>query len=158
MSNPAACRGASSDVDVTGLCDAVGIEMADVHVADAMLAEAAAQLPRVAAGLLDSPAAAACGELPAVDSLGAGGSTKGNSATTTYRRVVVNPRHEQTGLDKVRAQPRRALQGIDRVITNVGYHESRSHDLALPAPAAPNANACHAAGSTPRRTWNCHDL
>ncbi len=67
---------------MTGLCDAVGVEMADV--ADAMLAGAAAQLPRLDAG---------CGgrELPAVDSPGAadGSGGKGNSTSTTYRCVAV---------------------------------------------------------------------
>ncbi len=78
-------RGASSDVDVTGLCDAVGVDMADV--ADAMLAGAAAQMPRLDAG------SAGGDELPAVDSpCAADGSGKGNSTSTTYRCVSPVPR------------------------------------------------------------------
>ena len=71
---------------MTGLCDAAGVDMADV--ADVMLAEAAAQLPRDDAAGLGDPAAAgdARGELQAVDSPLTGGSTRGNSASTTFRR------------------------------------------------------------------------
>ena len=41
-------RDGSSDVDVEGLCDAAGCDMADI--ADAMLADAAASLPGIDKG------------------------------------------------------------------------------------------------------------
>ena len=76
---------------MTGLCDAAGLDMAEI--ADAMLAETAAQLPRVEACEQGD-----VHEQPAVDSPAVGGVTKNNAASTAHRcepqTIVVIRVHE----------------------------------------------------------------